>query len=87
MTELIYYCNSFTRVRSGLLLILILLFGSPLQAQGPEKVMACHFRNLSFSEFCEVVFRTTGVNVYYQEEWVNKLTLLLIRTVSQYYRQ
>jgi hypothetical protein len=64
-------------VRSGLLLILLLQFGSPVQAQGPEKIMACHFRDVSFEEFCEVVFRKTGVNVYYREEWVNKLNITL----------
>ncbi len=64
-------------MKPRLLLILLLQFGSPLQAQGPEIVMACHFRNISFAEFCDVVFSQTGVTIFYREEWVNKLSVTL----------
>ena len=64
-------------MKSGLLLILLLQFGSPLQAQGPGKVIACHLRNISFAEFCDVVLRQTGVNIYYNEDWVNKMSVTL----------
>jgi hypothetical protein len=64
-------------VKSGIILILLLQFGSPLQPQGPEKVMACHFRNISFAEFCEDVFDQTGVNIFYHEDWVTKLNITL----------
>jgi len=48
-----------------------------LQAQGPEKVMACHFRNISFAEFCDTVFHQTNVNIYYRGVWVNNLNVTL----------
>ncbi len=64
-------------MKSGILLILLLQLGSPLQAQGPEKVMACHLRNVPFTEFCDFVFRQTGVTIYYHEDWVNKLNVTL----------
>ena len=64
-------------MKAGLLLILFLLFGSPLQAQGPEKVMVCHLRNVPFTEFCDFVFHQTGVTIYYHEKWINKLSVTL----------
>jgi len=48
-----------------------------LQAQGPEKVMVCHFRNISFAEFCDTVFHQTNVNIYYRGVWVNNLNVTL----------
>jgi hypothetical protein len=59
-------------VKPGLLLILVSLFVSPLLAQGPDKVMSCHVRNVPFTEFCEVVLRETGVKIFYREDWINK---------------
>ena len=65
------------QVKPGLLLILLLQFGSLLPAQVQEKIMACHFKNAQFSEFSEAVLRQTGVNVFYNEKWVNKLRITL----------
>jgi len=64
-------------VRAGLILILFLQIGSPLQVQIPDKVMTCHFRSIAFTEFCDVVLHQTGVNIYFKEEWVNKLRVTL----------
>jgi hypothetical protein len=64
-------------VKPGLLLILFLLFEYPLQAQGTNKVMACHFKNVPFTEFSETVFLQTGVTIFYNEKWVNKLSVTL----------
>jgi hypothetical protein len=44
-----------------------------MYAQGPGKVMSCHFRDVPFAEFCESVYLQTGVSVYYKEEWVKNL--------------
>jgi hypothetical protein len=55
----------------------MLLFVSPLQAQGPDKVMSCHVRNVPFTEFCEVVLRETGVKIFYREDWIRKLSITL----------
>jgi hypothetical protein len=48
-----------------------------MQAQGPEKFISCHFRNISFAEFCEAVLIQTGISIYYNEEWVNKLNITI----------
>ena len=64
-------------MKSGLLLILLLQFGSPQQVQGPDKVMSCHFNNVPFTEFCDFVFRQTGVSIFYHEIWVNKMSVTL----------
>ncbi len=60
-----------------ILLILLLQFVSPIQAQGPDKVISCHFRNIPFPEFRDYVLRQTGVTIYYKEEWINKLNVTL----------
>ena len=65
------------KVKTGLLLILMLLLVSPSQAQGPDKIMSCHVRNVPFTEFCEVVLRETGVRIFYREDWINKLNVTL----------
>ena len=49
----------------------------PLQAQGPEKILSCHVRNVPFSEFCDLVFQQTGVTIYYQENRVKSLSVTL----------
>ena len=59
------------------LLILLLQFGSPLQAQVQEKVMSCHLKNVPFEEFCEAVSLQTGVNIFYTDKWVNNLKVTL----------
>jgi hypothetical protein len=64
-------------VKSGILLILLVLLGSPLQAQGPDKIVTCHFKGIPFTEFCDIVLHQTGVKIYYKEEWVNKLSVTL----------
>jgi len=64
-------------MKSGVLLICLLLFRLTLQAQGPEKILSCHLKNVPFSEFCELVLRETGVTIYYQENWVKNLSVTL----------
>ncbi len=64
-------------MKPGLLLISMLLVVCPLQAQGPDKVMACHVRNVSFTEFCEVVLCETGVKIFYREDWIKELRITL----------
>jgi hypothetical protein len=53
------------------LLIFCLQVGFSLQLQAQEKVMDCHFKNIPFPEFCNIVYHQTGVNIFYNEEWVN----------------
>ena len=64
-------------MKSGILLILLILFGFTLQAQGPDKIITCHFKGIPFTEFCDVILHQTGVRIYYKEEWTNKLSVTL----------
>ena len=64
-------------MKARLLLILFLQSGFTLQAQDSEKLMACHFKETLFPKFCEIVFHRTGVNIFYNEDWVNKLHVTL----------
>ena len=64
-------------MKARLLLILFLQAGFTLQAQYQEKLMACHFKETPFPEFCEIVFHQTGIKIFYNEEWVNKLHVTL----------
>lgn len=64
-------------MKPGFFIILLLLPGFPLQSQGPGKIMTCHFTSIPFEEFCDAVYHQTGVNIYYQEKWMNKLHVTL----------
>ncbi len=64
-------------MKSGVLLICLLLFGMPLQAQGPEKMFSCHIKDAPFSDFSDLVLRETGVIIYYQEKWVENQRVTL----------
>jgi hypothetical protein len=64
-------------MKSALIFILLLLSGSMLNAQGPDKLISCHFRDVTFKEFCVEVFRQTNVEIYYKDDWVNTLRVNL----------
>jgi hypothetical protein len=64
-------------VKTRFLFILLLQIGLLLQAQGPDKVMACHFKSIPFTEFCNVILHQTGVNIFYNEKWINELSVIL----------
>ena len=48
-------------------------------AQQANKVFALHVKAVSFSEFCEFVYRQSSVKVYYQEKWVKNLEVSIDR--------
>ena len=54
-----------------------ILFVSLIQVDAQEKVMSCHFEELSFQEFSEAVYDHTGVRIYYRDEWVDTLKISL----------
>lgn len=58
-----------------LVFILTILFVFLLQVRAQEKVMNCHFEEISFQEFSEAVFDQTGVRIYYRNEWVSKFKI------------
>jgi hypothetical protein len=45
--------------------------------QSQEKIMACHCNGIPFREFCDIVYRETHVNIFYNEEWIKKLYVTL----------
>jgi len=61
-----------------LLLFINLFFTSyPAPATRPDTLISCHFSKLPFPEFCEYIYRESGVKVYYQESWVKGLTVTI----------
>ncbi|MGB8492070.1 MAG: carboxypeptidase-like regulatory domain-containing protein, partial [Bacteroidales bacterium] len=60
-------------MKPALVFIWLVLSGSSLQSGGPDKVISCHFRNISFTEFCNEVLRQADVKIYYKDAWVNDL--------------
>ena len=64
-------------MKPGLIFLQLLLIFSWASAKGPEKVMACHFNQVPFIEFCGIIFRETGVKIYYQEKWVSNLKVTI----------
>jgi hypothetical protein len=64
-------------MRFAFIFIWLLLSGSALQAQGPDKLISCHFRDISFKEFSIEVLRQSSVEIYYKDDWVNTLRVYL----------
>ena len=61
-----------------LLLFIHLLFFSPsVQAAGPDSLVSCHFQNVPFTEFCDFIYRKSGIRIYYRESWVKGLQVTL----------
>ncbi len=61
-----------------LLLFIHLLFtGYSSPAVGPDTVISCHFNGIPFSEFCDFVYRESGVTIYYHESWVDNVKVTL----------
>lgn len=53
------------------------VFASGLKAASPDSLVKCHFTNASFTEFCNYLFRESGVRVYYKAIWVDSLRVTL----------
>jgi len=53
------------------------MFSFTLTAQQVEKLIACHVKEIPFSEFCSILFNKTSVKVFYQKKWVDKLKVTL----------
>ncbi|MBE0650629.1 MAG: TonB-dependent receptor [Bacteroidales bacterium] len=64
-------------MKKAFLFITLLLISVWMFAQSAEKLMNCHFNNVSFEKFCNEVFQETGVRVFYQEKWVKNLKINL----------
>ena len=57
-----------------LLLFVHLFFsGYPAQVKGPDTLVSCQFDQLPFTEYCDFIYRKSGVRIYFQESWVKDL--------------
>jgi len=59
------------------IVVLLLLYSGLLSAQQYSKVIACHVKDVPFSEFCSFLFKNTSVKVFYQDKWVNQIKVSL----------
>ena len=64
-------------MKSAFIFIWLLFSGLMLKAQGPDKFISCHFRDIPFKEFCIEVLRQTSVEIYYKDDWVSTLRVNL----------
>jgi hypothetical protein len=64
-------------MRPVIIIAQLLLLITLASAQGPEKVISCQYHQVLFHTFCQEIFNTTGVRIYYDEKWVNHLTVTL----------
>lgn len=60
------------------LLFIHLLFGVIHDGdKGPGTLVSCHYREIPFTEFCNYLYRESGVRIYYQESWVRGLRVTI----------
>ena len=60
-----------------LLLALLVFFTIAVNAQQKGHIMACHVKDIPFSDFCTLVTNQTSVTVYYHQKWVTNLKVSL----------
>ncbi len=57
--------------------VLLLFVTVSLSAQQLDKITDYHIKNIPFTEFCSVIFNQTSVRVFYQEKWIDKISVSL----------
>ncbi|MBK9980906.1 MAG: carboxypeptidase-like regulatory domain-containing protein [Saprospiraceae bacterium] len=62
-------------MKSILFCLLLILFVQKGNAQGPDKIISCHFHNTSFSTFANDILQQSGIVIYYREEWTKSLVV------------
>jgi len=61
-----------------LLLFINLLFTSyPAPAAGPDTLISCHVSKMPFAGFCQFIYEESGVKIYYQDSWVEGVTVTI----------
>ncbi len=60
-----------------LLFIHLLTFSFSAPDKGTDTLVSCHFREMPFAEFCDFLYRESGVRVYFQESWVNGIKVTM----------
>jgi hypothetical protein len=73
---------TWNKVKKLLLIIFLVYYSFAVSAQTSVPstdplISSCHFSNATFPEFCDFIFRETGVKVYYQDSWIDSLTVSL----------
>ncbi|NVO20885.1 MAG: TonB-dependent receptor [Bacteroidetes bacterium] len=57
----------------GIILLQLVLLGSPSAGNDPGQKIACHFQGATFTDFCEAIQKETGITVFYKADWVKDL--------------
>lgn len=60
-----------------LLLIQLLFVGHTAFAAGTDSIIACHLHQQPFREFCRIVYQESGVTIYYEEAWADRIQVTL----------
>ena len=60
-----------------LLFIHLLFVGYPAQDEGPDTLVSCNFNEIPFTEFCDYIYRESGVKIYFHESWVKGLKVTI----------
>ncbi|MDA3942729.1 MAG: TonB-dependent receptor [Bacteroidetes bacterium] len=56
-----------------ILLIVLILLVLRVQADKPDQIISCHVNELTFEQFCTMIFQKSGVKVYYKSSWTADL--------------
>lgn len=60
-----------------LTIIHLMFLTSILSAQGPDKIISCHYQGVTFSAFADDIHQKTGVNIFFREEWIKNISVTI----------
>lgn len=60
-----------------LLFLHLLFYGYPPGDLNPDTLVSCHFNQVPFTEFCNYVYKESGIRIYYRESWVKELMVTI----------
>ncbi len=61
----------------AIILLHFLFIGFLLPPEGPDQHISCHVDNMPFPEFCDYIFKESGVRVYYKDVWVSNIRVTI----------
>jgi len=62
-------------MKQGLIFILLFLSLLQAEAQDHEAFISCNYENLTFRDFCDDVFRQTGIKIFFRDDKVKELRI------------
>ncbi|MHC1707295.1 MAG: carboxypeptidase-like regulatory domain-containing protein [Bacteroidales bacterium] len=62
--------------KTGLIIFLLFVVMTAFSDE-PEKRYNWHVKNAALPEFCELIFKQSGIRVYYHDKWVEKIFITL----------